>query len=332
MFAEFLTRLVIGEQSGPVVGRLRWADLRQLTVRNLLQAARIQWSWSYTSSLLVGAAVAWKDGSLHPTLLIWTWVGIELIHAGTCMTNDYWDHRSGADDVGEHTMFNAGSRVIQEGKIDPSLLLVLSFVCYGLGAATGIVLALARGWPILALGLAGGLLGYSYTAPPAKLCYRGLDQVAIILLCGPLMILGSYYVQAQRFTPEVVLISIVYGITASMILYIKGFQDTRFDRRAGKESIVIKLGQDRAAAWFIYFFLAAYLMIAVGIVLKILPFWMVVAAGSFPIVLRAQRGLRDHLAGGNIKTFSGALMKTMSVHLYLGLLVIIGYVVMAAIG
>src|SRR5258706_11406373 len=182
--------------------------LRQLSLRNLAQAARVQWSWSHTSSLLVGAAIAWKDGFLNLPLLFLSWFCVEMFHAASCMTNDYWDYRSGADAVGEHTIFNAGSRVIQEGNISPSLLVIVSFVCYGLGGVAGIYLMVTRGWPLLGLGIIGAALSYSYTAPPARLCYRGLDQLTVAVCYGPLTVLFAYYVHAQRFTPEVGLVGV----------------------------------------------------------------------------------------------------------------------------
>jgi 1,4-dihydroxy-2-naphthoate octaprenyltransferase len=305
--------------------------LRQLSPRNLAQAARIQWSWSHTSSLLIGAAVAWKDGFFDPALLLLAWFCVEMIHAATCMTNDYWDYRSGADAVGEHTIFNAGSRVIQQGRMSPGLVVTLSCVCYMLGGLTGIYLAVTRGWPIALLGVAGVLLGYGYTAPPARLAYRGLDQLTVALCYGPLTILFGYYVQSRRFTPEMLLVSAVYAITASMILYVKGFQDTEFDRRARKESVVIKLGPERAASLFIYFFLAAYLLVGAGILLGILPLWMIAAAGSVPLALRARRALREHSAGGDARSFFTLLMRTKSVHLYLGFLLIAGYLLMGTL-
>jgi len=305
--------------------------LRQLTFRNLAQAARLQWSWSHTSSLLVGAAIAWKDGFLNFPLLLLSWFCVELFHAATCMTNDYWDYRSGADAVGEHTVFNAGSRVIQDGKISPSLLLIISFVCYAVGGVSGIFLVVTQGWPLLVFGVIGVALGYFYTAPPARLCYRGLDQLTVAICYGPLTVLFSYYVQAQRFTSEVFLVGIIYALTASMILYVKGFQDTEFDRRAQKESIVIKLGQRRAASFFIYFFLVAYLFIAAGILLGIIPPWTLVAAGSLPLALSARKALREHSATGTAKSFFTLLIRTKSVHLYMGFLLIIGYMLMGIV-
>jgi len=316
-----------GASDGRTAAHSGRAVLRQLSPRNVAQAARVQWSWSHTSSLLIGAAVAWKDGFFDPALLLLSWFCVETIHAATCMTNDYWDYRSGADSVGEHTIFNAGSRVIQQGRISPGLLVALSYVCYVLGGLTGIYLAVTRGWPIALIGIVGVLLGYAYTGPPARLAYRGLDQLTVAICYGPLTVLFGYYAQARRFTPEIYLISAVYAITASMILYVKGFQDTEFDRRARKESVVIKLGPERAASLFIYFFVAAYVLIGAGVLLRVVPLWMVAAAGSIPLALRARRALNEHSTAGDARSFFTLLIRTKSVHLYLGFLMIIGYAV-----
>src|SRR5947209_10427665 len=55
--------------------------LHQLSLRSLSQAARLQWSWSHTSSILIGTAIAWKDGFFDPLLLLLTWFVVEMIHA-----------------------------------------------------------------------------------------------------------------------------------------------------------------------------------------------------------------------------------------------------------
>jgi 1,4-dihydroxy-2-naphthoate octaprenyltransferase len=300
---------------------------RQLRLAHLIQAGRFQWSWSHISSILIGAAVAWKDGDFDPVLLLLTWAGSEAIHAGTCMSNDFWDYRSGADNVGHHTHFNAGSRVIQEGKVSPTIVLTLSFVWFAIGAGNGLYLTYLRGWPILALGLTGGALGFFYTTPPAKLSYRGLDQLAVALCYGPLTVWGSYYVQAQRFTPEAVLLGLVYGITASMILYVKGFHDTDVDRRARKESIIIKLGRDRAARLFKWFFWTVYALLACGVLFQVLPAWLVLGAGSLPWLKKTEAALRRHLATGNVESFFALLVGTTRVHLSLAFVFIVGYFV-----
>jgi len=303
-----------------------WQELKRLDIGTFVRAARMQWSWSHTSSVLVGAAVAFKDGYSSPALLFLTWLGVEFIHAGTCLTNDYWDFVSGADDVTEHTIFNAGSRVIQEGRMSPALVNLLALVCFAIGAAIGVGLAIARGWPVLVLGLIGGLFSYFYTAPPFKLCYRGLDQLAVAVCYGPMSILGSYYVQSLRFSKEAACIAIIYAITASMILYVKGFQDTESDRRAGKESIIIKLGRERAAALFGIFFAAAYALAGAAILTHILPVWMAIIFVSIPLVFSANSALREHLSTGTVSTFFRVLVRTKSVHLFLGMLLMAGYI------
>ena len=56
-----------------------------------------------------------------------------------------------------------------------------------------VVLVVARGWVVLAFGVAGVVLNVAYTAPPLRLKKRGLGELDVMLVWGPLMIAGTYY-------------------------------------------------------------------------------------------------------------------------------------------
>ena len=63
-------------------------------------------------------------------------------------------------------------------------------------AAIGLVLlALAASTALLVIGVVGIVVSLGYTAPPLKLVYRGLGEVAVAIGFGPLMLLGAYVVQ-----------------------------------------------------------------------------------------------------------------------------------------
>ena len=57
------------------------------------------------------------------------------------------------------------------------------------------LVALTGTLALLWIGVAGIALGVAYTAPPLKLVYRGLGEIAVALGFGPIMLLGAYVVQ-----------------------------------------------------------------------------------------------------------------------------------------
>ena len=55
------------------------------------------------------------------------------------------------------------------------------------------ILVGARGLVVLAFGIAGVVLNVAYTAPPLRLKKRGLGELDVFLVWGPLMIAGTFY-------------------------------------------------------------------------------------------------------------------------------------------
>ena len=82
--------------------------------------------------------------------------------------------------------------MIQEGWLAPRTVLLGGIAFFVVGGAAGFVLMSTAGWPILLLGLIGVPLAYGYTAPPLKLAYRGLGELNVFFLMGPVMVLGGF--------------------------------------------------------------------------------------------------------------------------------------------
>ena len=65
--------------------------------------------------VLLGAVIAWaRTGTFHLGLFVLTMLGALLLHTGTNVANDYFDHRSGTDDIrtrAERDGVNRGDRV-----------------------------------------------------------------------------------------------------------------------------------------------------------------------------------------------------------------------------
>ncbi len=192
-------------------------------------------------------------------------VGIGLIHSGTNLINEYYDHRSRADDLNPNrTPFSGGSGAIQDGVVPARQVFWAGIICFAAGGTIGIYFLLQVGWPVLALGIAGILGGYFYTAPPVKLGYRGLGEIGTGILLGPLAVLGGYVVHTGAFAWHVVWMSLPIGILVALILYINEFPDYEPDKAAGKRHLIVILGPK----------LARYLYVILLIALYVCLFWL----------------------------------------------------------
>ena len=276
---------------------------------------------------LVGGTLAWKDGSFHWGYFLLTLVGIICVNAGFDMSNDYFDHVSGTDDVNDAgTPFSGGSRVIQEGIATARQVLVASLLCYGMACAIGLFLAYVRGWAILWLGLAGVFLAFFHNAPPIKIynIAPGLGEVAVGIGCGPLIVVGAYYVQRQQITLEAVLVSIPVGLLIAAVLYINEFPDLEADRLAGKKTMAVVIGRERAVIGYQAMVVLTYIVIVAGVVIGLLPITLLLALLVVPLAMRAVKGARRFHS--DIPQLIPVMATTIQVHLLTGLLLSMGYV------
>jgi 1,4-dihydroxy-2-naphthoate octaprenyltransferase len=202
-----------------------------------------------------------------------TVLGTVFIHAGLNMANDYFDYRSGNDQLTVATPFSGGSKVIQEGLLRPGQVLAAAVTSTVIGAAIGLYLNFRTGGVIiLQVGALGLVFAWFYEAPPLKLGHRrGLGEFACLLGCGPVIVLGAYFVQARTFSWSAVLASLPIGLLMMLVLFINEFHDRSADAAVGKNTLVVTLGTARSAVLLWVLLLVNYALMAALVALRVLP-------------------------------------------------------------
>jgi 1,4-dihydroxy-2-naphthoate octaprenyltransferase len=292
----------------------------------LVNAVRLPFLTATAAPVLLGTAIAWKDGFFNFWLFLLTLVSVSLFHIGTNVFNDYFDHESGADEANfTPTPFGGGSRVIQRGLLDSQGMRWLGLSAYGVGTLIGLYLVYVGGPVILAFGLVGFLLGYLYTAPPVRLAHHGLGELAVATGFGPLIVVGAYHMQAGRFSLEALVASLPVAFLIAAVLYINEFPDRPWDTRAGKMTLVARLPIQTAIKGYQLLIIATYLVIVAGVAVGILPWPTLIALITIPLAWKAVKGLAKNHSHPYRLIPSNA--NTIFAHLFTGLLLTAGYVV-----
>jgi 1,4-dihydroxy-2-naphthoate octaprenyltransferase len=292
----------------------------------LINATRAPFLTAAAVPVLLGTAVAWKDGFLSFPLFLLTFIGALAFHVGTNVINDYFDHTSGADEANfTPTPFGGGSRVIQRGLMTPRGVFALASASYALGIIIGLYLAATRGVEILVIGAVGLLISIIYTAPPIRLAHRGVGELAVALGFGPVIVVGAYFVQTQRLSLEALYASIPVALLIAAVLYINEFPDRPWDARAGKKTLVVRLPINAAIDGYLALIGATYAVIALGVALRVLPLATLIALFTIPLAWSAIKVLRQNYAFPYRLIPANA--NTIFVHLLTGLLLFYGYVV-----
>jgi 1,4-dihydroxy-2-naphthoate octaprenyltransferase len=282
--------------------------------------------------ILLGAMIAWaRTGTLHLGYLALTLLGGLLLHTGTNVANDYFDHRSGTDDVNVEFVrpFTGGSRMIQSGLLTPREVISGALAAFALACVVGLYLAYVRGPLIIVLGLIGIFSGFFYTAPPFNLVSRGIGEFFIGLNFGLLMTLGSYFVQTGQLAWEPVVASIPVGLLIAGVLYINEFQDAPADGAVGKDHLVVRLGRKKAALGYLSLLVATYVAIVLAALLRITSPFTLIALATLPVALRAMAVARANY--DEYLKLVPANAATVFLHLLTGLLLSAAYLLDKAV-
>ncbi|MEI7942491.1 MAG: prenyltransferase, partial [Candidatus Riflemargulisbacteria bacterium] len=197
----------------------------------------------------LGIVLAYQQGfSISILNAFLTLIGIVFIHFGSNVMNDYFDYLSGNDQVAEKpSPFSGGSRVIQDKLLSPIQVKWVGRICYLIGILIGLYLVSQSNWRLLVLGIVGVCFSYYYTAFPLKLGYLGIGEIICFIGFGPLIVVGSFFVQTSQMPLIVWLLSIPVGLLVGNILLINEFTDRHADKEVSKKTIVVQTGFDFSA-------------------------------------------------------------------------------------
>ena len=291
-----------------------------------LRATRLPFLTATLVPILLGIAVAGWTNGFNWWLALLTVIGGAFIHLGINVANDVFDTRSGADEANVNpTQFSGGSRVILYGLLSQRQMELLAAGCYAVGIAIGVLLASQAGWELLWVGVAGALIGFFYTAPPLQLVHRGLGEICVFLGFGPIMALGAYFVQAGQYDLEPLLASIPVGILVALILYVNEVPDRPADAAAGKGTLPVRLSKEAVVNGYALAVATAFALIAVFAISGLTVRPTIIALAAAPLAVPVYRALRDLYESPY--ALMPAMGKNIQLHLFTGVLLILGYVI-----
>jgi 1,4-dihydroxy-2-naphthoate octaprenyltransferase len=188
--------------------------------------------------VVVGTALAVKDGkfALFPALAALT--GALLLQIGVNLANDYFDYIKGID-----TKDRLGPvRVTQSGLMSPETVRNGMLLTLALAFLVGIYLVYVAGWPLLLVGLAAIASALAYSGGRHPLASAGLGDLFVFLFFGLVAVSGTYYVQAVSMSVWVAAASVPVGFLITAIIVVNNLRDIDTDRATGKYTLAVRLG------------------------------------------------------------------------------------------
>ena len=174
------------------------------------------------------------------------------------LANDYGDSIHGADSA----IRQGPRRAVQSGKISSAQMktAVIIFVALCLISGTSLlIVSFGINWQAIlfffCLGLLSIVAAIAYTMGRKPYGYAGLGDLSVLIFFGLVGVLGSYYLFTQQVSWHQLLPALSCGFFSIGVLNVNNIRDIESDRKAGKFSIPVRIGRDKAITyhWFLIF-------------------------------------------------------------------------------
>jgi 1,4-dihydroxy-2-naphthoate octaprenyltransferase len=245
----------------PRISQAEWEEL-DIISKWLISTRAAVLIMTFISAAIAGI-LAIHDGSFSFGRWFLLVIGLIMAHATNNLLNDYTDYKRGVDEDNYYRS-QYGPQPLVHGLLTSRQLLTYAAVSGLIALMAGVALILLQGgltWILLAL---GAFFVLFYTWP---LKYIGLGEIAVLIVWGPLMIGGGYYVITGTWEWNVILASLPYALGVTGVIFGKHIDKFDMDKKLGIHTLPVILGEkfSRYTALgmiFLQYILVVYLVLS----------------------------------------------------------------------
>lgn len=267
--------------------------------------------------VFLGTALALEHTKLHVFLFLAMLIASLLIQAATNMFNEYFDYKRGLD---TEESIGIGGAIVRNG-VKPKTVLNMAFLFFGLALLLGVYICSVTTWWIGLIGVICMIVGYLYTGGPLPIAYTPFGELASGFLMGGVIIYLSFYIQTGFVSIGAILFSIPVIILIGAIMLSNNIRDRVGDREAGRKTIAILIGHNRAVLLLASMFFISYSWVIVLIFSMYGSFWLLLTYLSIPKATKAVHGFKGK---NNPLEMMPAMKSTAQTNTMFGFLLSIG--------
>jgi 1,4-dihydroxy-2-naphthoate octaprenyltransferase len=267
----------------PQVSKPEWDEL-DIVSKWLISTRAAVLIMTFLSGVLAGL-FAWHD---NKTFQLGYWfilvLGLILAHAANNIFNDYTDYVRGVDKENYYrTMY--GPQPVADGLLTKREHLTY-FGVTGLLAVLcgGFLLLVNRGdlmiWFLFGL---GAFFVLFYTWP---LKYIAMGEIAVLIVWGPLMIGGGYYVLTQQWSWNVIWASLPYVLGVTTVIFGKHIDKITVDKAKKIYTFPVIIGEKAARFIVVAMMVLPYLIVCALIVTKYFTPVLLLVSLAIPTFLK----------------------------------------------
>jgi len=255
------------------------------SIKSWLKAARLRTLPLSLSGIILGSFLAYSNGFFNFSILllaILTTVGFQVI---SNFANDYGDGVKGTDNddrIGPQ-------RTLQSGEITPNQMLNAIKI-------TGVITLIIALWLIyiafgkenifysilfFILGIGSIVAAVKYTMGKNAYGYSGFGDVFVFLFFGLLSVCGTYFLYAHTLEYTIFLPAFSVGLLSVGVLNLNNMRDRISDEKSGKNTLVVKIGEEFSKYYHYYLLLASFMFAFLYTMIHFKSVWQFLFALAF---------------------------------------------------
>lgn len=234
-----------------------------LKIKSWLNAARLRTLPLSVSGIITGTAIAVKDQVFNGwifALAILTTLGFQIL---SNFANDYGDGVKGTDNedrIGPKRAMQSGLLSAKELKKGMAITVIITLAIATLliykafGKENSAYLLL-----FFLLGVVSIIAAIKYTVGKTAYGYKAMGDLFVFIFFGLLAVLGSYFLYAKNLYFMVVLPAVTIGLLSTAVLNLNNMRDSESDKKAGKITVPLLLGKEKAKNYHYFLIFGAYI-------------------------------------------------------------------------
>lgn len=234
-------------------------------------------------------------------------IGISCAHLATNLFDDYVDYKKLTDNSQK-----CKCAYIKDGKATLKDVLVVVIIYCAIACFTGLFLLLRCGFPVVVLGLIGGIITLVY----AKLSQNGLSELAVGTAFGPLLFEGVYFVMTGKFSLVVLVMSLAVVMFTIGLLYVHTLLDFEGDMYAHKKTLVCRIGDKKVALKGVYVVYGLGYLFTLLLAFMLNNYFILLTFLLIPLVFDMYNSLKTFTCGDDVKEFYFRLLKARNLMVY----------------
>ena len=213
--------------------------------------------------VMIGTGWAWKlsggeNFRVIPAILCFLFAFLMQIDSN--FINDYFDCLKGNDDRSTRL---GPKRACSEGWITLPAMRIGLVVTSLLASLVGIPLIFFGGWEMILVGAACVLFAFLYTT---YFSYLGLGDVLVLVFFGIVPVVFTTYVilpdHSQSLCFDVIMSGVICGLVIDTLLVVNNYRDRENDKRDGKITLIVRIGEKKAEELYLALGLMAYIQLS----------------------------------------------------------------------